>query len=125
MGTTAPKDPGDLARIVAENTEVAHLVERRLRRRTWWFAAILVAVVAVGAVVIDWRARETDRLHEQIDKDCPAFYASGMIPLPKDAAPVAHTFVDSFRDAYLGRCTHLGPLPPAPTLTPTPARTTR
>src|SRR2546422_3670501 len=116
-------EPRSVAEAVDRLTEVTRSVDRRLRLRSWWFAVMLAAVLAVGVVNGVWRAQETARLHRLVDRDCAAFRSAGMIPLPKGASPVAHTFVDSFREAYRGRCTQFGPLPPAPTTTPSPTPT--
>lgn len=124
MGTTEPASPRDIAQAVAELTRVTRSVNARLRRRTWWFAAIVAAVLVAGSTVSAVLLTQTARLHRIVDQDCGAFRSAGQIPLPPSAAPVAHQFVDSFRAAYDGRCTQFGELDPPVTLTPTPTSTT-
>jgi hypothetical protein len=93
------------------------------RRR--WTGLVLALLLPLGA--LGWLGAraldEASRVHRIVDGDCAAWLSIASIPLPDNASPVAHQIVDGARQAYNGRCTAvLGPLPPAPTTTPTPGR---
>lgn len=61
-----PRTPREnLAERVADLTAVAHLVDRRLRRRTWWFAGILAAIIAVGGTTVIWNRVDIQRSNKQ------------------------------------------------------------
>jgi hypothetical protein len=93
------------------------------RARELIVSAWIVALTATCGIMIGRQLGETHRLHEIIDRDCVAFRVSSSIPLPANAPPLAHRFVDSFREAYEGRCVEVGgPLPPAVTLPPVTPR---
>jgi hypothetical protein len=93
---------------------------RRWARR--WTAIGLALLLPLGALGwVSARALgEASRVHRIVDGDCDFYRDLGTIPLAPGAARVAHQVVDDARAAYHARCDQLGPLPPAPTLTPTP-----
>jgi hypothetical protein len=95
-----------------------------VRRRRWAaFAAALLLPYATLGWLSARATNEATRVHQVVDGDCAAWLSIATIPLPDNASPVAHQIVDGARQAYTGRCTAvLGPLPPAPTTTPTPGR---
>lgn len=113
-----------LSTSIHDLVEVGERVDKRLRRRTWWFIATIVVVVLTGLLGLAVQSQETARLHRIIDKDCGSFEALATIPLPPSPNPILVKIVNANRRAYNNRCTGVnGPLPPIQTAsaTPTPA----
>lgn len=62
---TVAKGPADLVRAVNELALVTGSVDRRLRRRTWWFTAVIAAIAATGFAATTVRTEAQQRAIER------------------------------------------------------------
>lgn len=124
-----------LERMVVELRGVREQM-RRERRRNIAVAAVavgtavamVVAVVAGAAVVLDQRG-EQRRVLKAVSVDCPGIRDIATFDLPPTAAKITRELVRNYYASYQGRCVDIyGPLPPIdpeatkPAPSPTPTR---
>lgn len=65
MDISAPKTQADLVRAVNELSAVTASVDRSLRRRTWWFTAVIAVFAVVGFAATTIRGESQDRAIER------------------------------------------------------------